>query len=335
MKQKIRKREFQRPALDFAIDANLIGEGLTQSEMQTWDNCPEKWYLRYNLMLKKKGEFSWATTYGTWMHSFLEEFYSTKGKRYSFNPELRDRRIMTQQQLVDYEYWSQLLEIQGRTYASYYKHDFKLFKVKHVEVVADLRFRGVRLKGKIDLFLESLAHGGFYTWDHKTTSRIDKSTVLGWDFRFQFMFYCWLAWKLWPEHKVRGFFINAIRKPQIKRGEHESVKAFLQRVQSDMLVRPEFYFYRDRLRLKKGDLQHFEDTILIPKLERIKMLFDPKIPDEVKMMLVRNKNTDHCVAYNSPCQFMNACKNGLELEQEFFYRRKAKHEELELEFHAD
>lgn len=317
------------PLLQFEVNTDLIDEGFTQSELQCWDDCPEKWYLGYNLLLQKKGKFSWALVYGTWMHQALEEFYASKGKRFHVDPVLKDRRFLNQQTLADFEYWSRLAEIQMQMYASFYKNDFKaMFDIEHTETTADVEFEGVRLKGKLDIFAWSKLHKGFYVVDHKTTSRLDKQTAMGWDFRLQFMIYCWFAWKLWPKTPVHGYFVNAIKKPQLKRGEKETVDAFLQRVQIDMQERPETYFYRERLRLKKPDLKHFENTILRPKIERIKLLLSPKVKDEVKIAILRNKNTDTCIKYGQPCEFLPVCKNGWEIEHRAYHRRDVKHQEL-------
>lgn len=315
--------------LEFEINPKYLNEGLTQSEMQCWDNCAEKWYLGYNLMLQLRGKFSWALTYGGWMHSALEEFYATKGKRWSWNPDLKDQgKWLRQQQLADAEYWQALGKIQMEIYASYYKQDFKLYKILATEEKLDLEFEGVRLKGMLDVWSWSEAHKGFYVWDHKTTGRLDKQVVTGWDFRLQFMFYCWCASKLWPKQPVHGFIINAIKKPQLRRGVNEPLSEFLQRVQSHMMQEPLKYFYRERLRLKREDLVHFESHILRPKLQRVRMLLNPKVSDEVKFALLRNKNTDHCLHYGQPCEFMPICRNGIKIEGAAYRVRKHKHEEL-------
>lgn len=315
---------------DFQLNPHSIGEGLTQSEMQTQDNCGEKWYLGYNLMLARKQKFSWALTYGSWIHAALEEFYASKGKRWKVDATIPKAtlRTLSLENQAKYEYWQKLAKLQMDIYASHYKGDFKFFRVESIEEKVDYTFDGVRLKGMIDLFVYSNGHKGYYVVDHKTTSRLDKTTVDGWDFRLQFMFYCWLASKLWPKKPVRGFFINAIKKPALRQGEAESTVQFLQRVQTDMLANPEKYLYRDRLILKKDDLAHFEETILQPKLERVKLLMNPKIPDSVKFVMLRNKNTDHCTHYGQPCEFLPICKNGMEVEQHAYKVRENKHEEL-------
>jgi hypothetical protein len=328
-------RKLHLPELEFEINPDLIGEGITQSEMQTWDNCPEKWYLGYNLMLSRRGQFSWATTYGSWMHNSLEEFYRTKGKRWSWAPTLdgiteKDLRFSSQRVLRDRELYTRLGQLQMEIYASFYKDDPKHWEIVGTEDIIDFEFEGIRLKGKLDVRAIQKAYKRLIIWDHKTTGRLDKDTALGWEFRLQFMFYMWLAMRdpKFKKERPRGFMVNAVKKPQLKWGDTEPVESYLQRVQIDMMQKPEKYFYRDPQLLKEGDMERFEATILRPKLERVKMLFNPKISDEVKTLIVRNKNTDTCRKYGQPCEFITACKNGLDIEKRAFYRREVKHREL-------
>lgn len=326
------KRTPKLPLMEFELNSEMIGEGLTQSEMQCWDNCAEKWYLGYNLKLTKKGKFSWALTYGSWIHASLEEFYRTKGKRWSWSPDMpaQDRQFLTQDQLAEQEYYQKLGKIQMEIYASHYKGDASFMEIEATEEVVDMTFEGVRLKGMLDVFFYSKAHKGFYVMDHKTTGRLDRQVIMGWDFRLQFMFYCWLAKQVWGKTMpVKGYFINAMKKPQLRQKMGESLQQFLTRIEVDMKQKDDEYFYRDRLILKQGDMDHFENEILRPKLQRVKALFDPAIPNSVKGFLLRNKNTDHCLTYGQPCEFLNVCKHGLEPERANFFIREHKHEELE------
>lgn len=329
----MRKLRKEVPLLEFEINAESIGEGLTQSEMQQWDNCPEKWYLGYNLMLHRRGKFAWPLVYGGWMHSALEEFYTTKGKRWSLDTTIKDKAFIAHEQLAQEDYWKGVAEVQMSCYASHFKNDSKIMRPVAIEEIIDFEFEGIRLKGMVDIFAQDLTtkEPSYYVWDHKTTGRIDKTTVLGWDFRFQFMFYCWLATKIdkWKGLPCKGFMVNAIKKPAIKQGVNQSLDSFLQRLQSDMMERPEQYYYREKLLLKKGNLEHFENQILRPKLNRIKMLFDPNISDDIKASLLRNKNTDHCISkYGSVCEFLPACQHGLAIEGHQYRKREVKHQEL-------
>lgn len=320
-------RKVYTTGLDFEVNPAIINEGMTSSEMQCWDNCAEKWYLGYNLMLSLRNKHSWALTYGGWMHEAWEEFYSTKGKRWHIDPRITDKHYLSAAQLADFDYWKGLAEIQMSVYASRFKSDFKFFDIISTEQIVELEWEGLKIRGKVDMYVYSHVNKGFYVWDNKTAGKIDKQAVTGWDFRMQFMLYAWFMWKLEPKRPVKGIIINALKKPQIKQGEMPT-QAFLQRVQSDMQARDDMYFYRDRLPLKKGDLQNFEDTVLRPKIQRAKLMLDPKISPEIKQALIRNKNTDFCNHYNQPCEFINCCKHGLELERHAFRRREIKHTEL-------
>lgn len=317
------------------INPDSIGDGITQSEMTCWDNCAEKWYLGYNLMLYQVGKFSWPLTYGGWIHGALEEFYRTKGKRWSLECAIPQRKFIPRDQLALEDYWTGVADVQMQIYASQYKHDFEIWQPLATEEIVDLTWRGVRLKGMIDMpaiFLPNKKRKTVYIWDHKTSYTIDKKMVMGWDFRFQFMFYCWLATKLekWKEWHIAGFVINAIRKPGLKwNQDKEILSAHLQRLETHMREEPNKYFYRDKLELTKDAMQHFEDHILGPKLDRIRILMDPKTPDAVRRLFMRNKNTDHCVSkFGTPCEFISACQNGLSLERFKYRKREVKHREL-------
>lgn len=285
-------------------------------------------------MLYKRGKFAWPLTFGNWMHGALEEFYTTKGKRWSIDAQIKDRQFVSQEMLALEDYWKGVAEVQMSCYASHFKHDLKIMEPVAIEEIVDFEFEGIRLKGMVDVYAKDLTtkkSSDYYVWDHKTTGRIDKTTVLGWDFRFQFMFYCWLAARIpkWKSYPVKGFIVNAIKKPAIKQGVNQTLDSFLQRLQSDMMERPEMYYYREKLHLKPGDLQHFETQILRPKLNRIKLLFDPNVRDEIKTIILRNKNTDHCVSkFGSVCEFLPACQHGFDIEGHQFRKREHKHNEL-------
>lgn len=320
--------------LQFSINPDNIAEGFTQSEMQTLDNCAEKWYLAYNMMLKRNGAFSWALTYGSWIHEALEQWYTNGCEDYTWAPEIpmKVKQFMSVATLADEEYWKEVGRVTMEVYTSYYKKDRKILQLLQnlgPEQIVEIEFEGIRLKGMIDLPFRHLMYKKKYIMDHKTCSRIDKQTTMGWDFRFQFMFYNWLAWKKWPKKNFRGTFINAIKKPGlIWNRQKESLPEHIVRVNQHMLDKYEEYFYRERLPNTKDSLQRFEDTMLRPKLNRIKMLRDPKISDETKFAFLRNKNTDHCLAYGKPCEFLAACQHGLEIEAFQYHVRETKHEEL-------
>lgn len=319
--------------LELIIDPATFTEGFTQSELQTADDCAEKWYLQYNLRLGKKAEgFTWYFVYGDWIHEGLENFYKSKGKDWSFRPEVRDKEKASLEQLQEEEYWKRLAALQLSIYASHYKNDFKFWQPKGEEVQIDLKWEKWRLKGMIDLLMKTrMLKPKMFVWDHKTTGRLDNTIVTGWNFRLQFMFYVWLARKLWPKKKIRGFYVNAIKKPLLRQKQNESLDQLMDRIRIDMLENPEKYFYRNKMVLKKRDIQRFEDTILRPKLERMSLLTDKRVPLEVRTAIARNKNSNNCIKFGHACQFLQACTKGLDIAATTMTIRDTKHRELTAE----
>jgi len=312
------------------IIGRTMSEGCTQSEITTFDNCAMLWLWRYGMLLRRKGSMSWASIYGTAAHSTWEQMYATKGQRWSPAAlKIPADVVMTVERQKQKEYWEGVLDVQMRKYAEYYKDDFTLWNIKDIEVDVDVVFEGLRLRGKIDLtFTEH--DGRFWLLDFKTTSRLDLPTVLGWDFRFQFMFYLWLATLQLKDVKFAGYYINALKKPSIKVKQNEALPTYLGRLEGEMGAEPDKYYYRSRLLLTSTSLSYFESNVLRPKLERIKLLTNPNISDTVKESLCGNMNTDHCQRYGA-CEFLPLCEHGYDLESFQYEERRAKHEELEEE----
>ena len=227
----------QTPPFDLnSLLLQAFEEGCTQSEMTTMDNCGMLWFWKYGLMLRKKIGLNWHTVFGSGMHTCWEEMYSTQGKRWSV-PDLRGylpKNIsLSADQQYQLKYWQGVLTIQSECYSLYYKEDFEMFKPEKVELIIDITvpFEGsdIRLKGMVDLTICNVANDGNWMMDHKTTNRLTLSTVRGWDFRFQFMFYLWLLWKYEEQngekvHRFKGYYINAMKKPTIKVRKGDSQK---------------------------------------------------------------------------------------------------------------
>jgi hypothetical protein len=317
--------------MQFQLNPKSLVEGFTQSELSMMSNCSMKWNLGYNMMLRKRGSFSWALIVGSAFHSTMEQMYATKGKRWERAEFVfPDDVILTGQDQQKKEYWEQVLQIMLEAYAQQYKDDFTQLQVlpEGNEMDVDLEFEGIRLRGKIDLWF-LLRKKEKWMMDHKTTSRLDRNVVMGWDFRFQFMFYLWLLQRLQGKNAARGMYINAIKKPQLRQGEKESLPSFVQRIRTDYFARPETYFYREPLRLMKESMEHFENVVLRPKIEKLKLLCNPDVPHLQKVAMFTDMNTDYCQVYNTACQFLPICQHGLAAHREEYIQKTTKHEELE------
>lgn len=279
-------------------------------------------------MLEKLGTVSWHSAYGTACHSTWEQMYATRGARWAPAPLKITVPSLSLEQQKQRDYWEGILPVQMRAYARYWKDDFDFFNPEKLEMVIDHTLpNGIRFTGKVDMIF-TITDDGLWVLDNKTSVRLDLKTVMGWDFRFQFMFYVWLANKALGR-TFKGYYINALKKPTIRVKQKETFEEFLLRLENEMNMEPEKYFYRERLLINQGSLDYFERHVLGPKIARIQLLTSPQVSDSIKGSIVNNMNTDYCQRYGGPCQFLPLCNHGYELEGFQYQQRAVKHTELE------
>lgn len=307
------------------INPRTIDEGFTQSEFSTM-GCMQRWNYRYNELLYKPGIIPFPLRVGTAWHGGMEQFYATGGTRAAIatlQPEPGDVPSLVDMEM--FRYWNAVLPAMMEAYSIYYKADPIKWKIHKIEREMDIKYRGIRLRGKIDI--TATDKNGNWIWDHKTTSRLDKDIVAGWDFRFQFMFYLWLLSKAEPL-KVKGFLVNAVKKPELRVKKTESLPEFAARVREDMIIEPDKYFCRIPYIVTKGHLDNFEKNVVDPKINILQFVIDNPT-SELAWSLLNNKNTDECQKWGgAPCEFIEMCQHGPKMR--FMYREKEqKHSELE------
>lgn len=313
------------------IRSVTISEGFTQSELSTYGACPQKWFWRYNLLLEKSGSFSFALMVGSAFHAAMEEFYATKGKRCTVATlQFEEDAIASADDLLKLEYWNQILPMMVKAYCIYYKDDAEKWDIESIEEKVDIGFEGWRLRGMIDLRFAVLKTGRWIL-DHKTSARLSLDTVAGWDFRFQFMFYLWLKVKM-GDTDLKGYYVNAIKKPELRQKKTETIEQFAQRVFEDMVAEPDKYMYREKYPVTTEMLEHFEKAVVVPRLKLLATAADPLTPRDLAEALVFNKNTDECQRYTgAPCPYIDLCRHGYQ-KMGFLYRqREQKHQELDVE----
>ena len=303
---------------------NLTAQPFSQSEIVMWDECPTKWYNKYVLLLEKVGEYQLSLLIGTAWHTMIENWYRSKGKALEA-PELEypEDVIITQEMEKEQEMWHEILEAMIQAYAYHFEKDLTLFKPDTFEETATVTIEidkvEIQLTGKIDMtgkFRNKIAQ-----WDHKTTSQLTPQIVDAWEYKFQFMFYAWL--KKQAGLKVEEFIVNAVRKPQLRQNKGEHIHTFAGRVKHAMLAEPDKYFYRQHLPTTDFAFQNFEESVLMPKLQRIASLQkNPKLASFIAL----NRNTEACNHFGQVCPFYDKCFHG---ETKQYRTREIKHVELE------
>lgn len=290
-------------------------------------SCMQRWNYRYNQNLQPMGAFSIALVVGSAFHDAMEQFYATKGKRVNVATlQFPEGLIPSMKNELDLDYWNHVLPRMIEAYCIYYRDDHLRFTVEKIEEEVTIDYMGFTLRAKIDLVINEQGVGRFIT-DHKTSGRLNRDVVAGWDFRFQFMFYLWVKWKQGTEDKLKGYYINAIKKPELRVKKSESVPEFAQRVFEDMIAEPDKYFYRERYIITRDAMQHFEDEVVNPRLGVLQYIIDNP-ESKLSAQLLNLKNTEECQKWGAPCAFMNLCRHGDDFLFEF-EKKERKHLELE------
>jgi hypothetical protein len=336
----------------FILDAQAIDDirysltnAITQGEIMLRANCPRKWYYRYGLNLQKRGVLDFNLVYGSLMHKLLEKLYSHKNA-YSLSPEdeplevtdemfkeITDEYVLRPSDYLELELVRAKVQIAFDAYRKrYYSIDAKLL-IKGVEKTLEYDFEGLHLVGKVDLIARPSRNDGTFIWDFKTAGHLDAAALDAWTFKFQFLFYCWLFWKL-TRVKPTGTMISGLLKtglrPKIvdrKTKRRENEEEYLRRVKVDMAVHREEYFYRQRVPLLTGALERFENEVLMPHIDAFRLLAKSDSIDIVNALAFQ-MNTGHCHMYNSYCEYLSLCKDG-RLALGEFDQRVEKHVELE------
>jgi PD-(D/E)XK nuclease superfamily len=315
-------------------------EGLTQSEIMTRMNCPRKWYFRYVLQKKKQGSFSWALLFGDAIHRMLERYYrgaDTEAEVPDFRFE--EDVILRPDQTEEHKYWRQLAHMIIKEHNKYwFNFDNNMVLLANEEQIS-YTYRGFKLHGKIDLCIRPTKNDGIFPMDHKTTFMFDAHIFDGWSFRFQFLFYAWLWWKVKGRYPA-GVYVNAIRKPAERRSvkRQETIEDLVRRIRTNIRAEPQNYFKRERLPFGRGTLERFEAYTLNPILAQYEMLGgiadctpnqleDEDLMDVVNGLLL-SMNTDHCHVYNRSCEFLDLCQNNLNDHAAEYITMTKKHPEL-------
>lgn len=309
---------------------------VTQSEIMTRAACPRKWYYRYVLKLARKAGPNYPLIYGDLMHRALAELY--KEGLYAYHPKnaplmvsdpvIPDNIILTPTDRFELALIKDKVQIAFYMYRLNYHKTDRWLRTEAVEEVFNTKWRGVKLSGRIDLAAYPKQRDGLYIWDFKTAGRFDKVMLDVWSFRFQFLYYAWLYWRV-TGHRPSGIMASGLAKTKLRpyKARVETREHYLARVRAHMLDHRDKYFYRQRMPFRKNALEMFEDQLLIPHLDVFKELSEPIVNERIGSALAMAMNTGQCHIYNSFCEYLPLCKDGPMMLTEYD-KREEKHEEL-------
>lgn len=316
---------------------------ITQSEIMTRAACPRKWYYRYALQLNKLGPPNFHLIYGTMMHAALAKLYESghygeTAKEYPIEiPKvvIPEEAIMSPQDLAEMSLTKAKVQILFDAYRRHYYQEDSKMRIAYVEKEMEISWKGLILQGRIDMAAYPKPNDDLYIWDWKTAGRFDVSMLDAWSFRFQFLFYAWLYWKV-TNKKPAGIMANGLAKsmlrPKIidkKLGTKETKSQYLTRIKITTSENREKYFYRQRMPFTNDALDKFENEILLPHIDGFTIM-KGFAGDSILRSLAMAMNTGHCHVYNSFCEYLPLCKDGPIALGEY-NNRDVKHAELDTE----
>ncbi len=292
------KRTWPEPIRSYKIE-----DGVTQSMLLAFMSCRQ--LSKYNLEhWEREKESGDALIRGDIIHTILDYHYT---KNWSVGQTLK----MFQQRPnfnEKVEAMMNIIQPLMETYFPYWQRLEKSYKYIECEKVFDVKFNGVRLRGKRDAVVLVTSKSGQqsrWLFETKTKAQIEEESIqdqLGFD--FQTLFYI-LAYKLETGFDLSGVIYNIIRWPQ-----HKSIENFEKALKEDET----HFFKRYPCTYTKRGKQTFETDLTVILNEFVRHVNTIQGTNKVFLMagntLPTYKNTSHCMSKFGTCPFLKACATG-------------------------
>lgn len=243
-----------------------LKHGVSQTALSIWLTCVEKARLRYWEGLtpeKSKTAFFEGSVYAKLMEKIYQGIKDGKigNPAEAFTAvqaEIKriEKEAVTQGKHAQLDLLQETLDIASVLLPSYFIHYHKDFDLEWVYVEGEFSFPVtvdpktiVQVKGKYDGGYNTKK--GFWVFESKFYSRWSDSIADYLPLDLQTCAYTGAA--SYTGHRLLGCRYNIVRKPQLKRGKKEGRKEFIDRIRSDILDRPAFYFERHDVEFSKAE----------------------------------------------------------------------------------
>lgn len=258
---------------------DLHTDGLTQGLLGTFLNCPER--ARLSLAGFRSIGTKESLVFGSMIH-WLTELLARAIMRKLVKPSDGDDffdhyiKVWIKKTRKEGDLEPQRIEFlaaQAKAIFAPYclqwaKDDFHASAWIEVEGVFDVRWNGIRLRGRRDgVRCFNGKRGAIYRLhETKTKSQISAWLDDGLLLDFQNQFYLTALntdlERLGIKKPIQEVMYNIIRRPGIKLLKNESPGAYAIRVRADVEKRPDHYYKRIRLRYTQADLKRFGKDLL-------------------------------------------------------------------------
>jgi hypothetical protein len=236
------------------------------------------------------GEFSPPLVFGNCFHEVMERVYDScealpsRKRIHTCISDWANTNLPNcpPRQLEESQKWIALAEITAIGYFNKWLGDFKTDWIS-TEQKVDFPYtypdgQTTKLIGYIDLLGRSAKSTKLEVFDTKTKGEINEEDLLAeMPVNFQFNLYlCYVRWK-YSECPGRAV-MNIVRRPGHRQKSNESLKEFVERVETEIYKRPEHFYKRVPYDILDSDLDWWWDTQLTPIMEDIRSWQDRGFP---------------------------------------------------------
>lgn len=297
-----RNRNVEPGSLILRDSWDMKKDGITQSLLKMYLECPRKFLIKineYESDLKQK-----QTAFGSLGHDILEQCYAKKNpptdndlnnyieRYYEKN---KDKIIFDAQ---TFEELSAKALATLSAYFEYYRDDFSKFNWLYLEKTFNVDFNlQFKMRGKVDGKVATEKHN-VYLWENKFFSQInEENLLLQLPLDLQPLYYI-LADKLQHGTQVSGMLYNIIRNTSKKPLKLESLPKYVNRLRSEILKNPEYYFFRKPFHITPKRISDF-----YAELYRIV----EQMQEDIEKDRLNRMNYASCMKVYFPCEYIAAC----------------------------
>lgn len=309
------------------------------SKMKVFKKCKRKFFWKYILHLRHRAKAG-PLLFGGYFHEALAEWYRTKrssmkkiAARYG---KAADEEIRAASEYYDqYEYdklMTMINTFEGMLvgYAEIYKHERKIWIIDRegIEAEETIDMGEFNFIFKTDLITKQLIRKiiKHHLVEHKTASRIPESYIDVLPLDTQVRGYIFGAnHPRGLNKKVSEVIYDVVKKCKLKRKSNETLEDFNDRIANDYIDRPEFYFFREKLKFNKADIAAFELELRQVHAEYQWLLDTLKDPLDPRYWA---PSDFICDEFFKKCQYLPLCLQGLDRGTACMYEQYIKEEKV-------
>lgn len=310
----------------------------TSSSVKTFRSCPRKFFWKYLARLEPRRK-SGSLIIGTAVHEALAEWYANPTKPMNVLCKNAVDKAWEEASVHHDFYspddWSKLQSdlsiLRGLLlgYAGFYEEDRSNWTIRRdlIEVEFRVDMGDFDYGGKCDLLAKNRQKKRSILVEHKTARKIDSNYVGRLPLDTQIRGYIFGA-QYGFEFTPRYVLYDVVRKAQLRKKKDESDYAFAKRVSEDYVNRPDFYFYRDEIKINQEDIDAFELEIRQVHSQYMAIVNGPIDPTDPRAW---GPNDQACNEYFTTCPFLELDLGMGNEAMVSFSQRDNIHSELEAE----